>query len=80
VKAGPGTLAEPALTPEEAEALRPQTATSKKGRGGRRYLPVVFTEQRVAMLSSVLRSPRAAHRLQKGRGVKRTLVTEELRA
>ncbi len=33
--------------------------TSKKGRGGRRYLPLAFTEQGVAMLSSVLRSPRA---------------------
>ena len=33
--------------------------TSKKGRGGRRYLPFVFTEQGVAMLSSVLRSGRA---------------------
>ena len=30
-----------------------------KGRGGRRYLPYVFTEQGVAMLSSVLRSKRA---------------------
>jgi len=29
------------------------------GRGGRRYLPYVFTEQGVAMLSSVLRSKRA---------------------
>jgi hypothetical protein len=29
------------------------------GRGGRRYLPYAFTEQGVAMLSSVLRSPRA---------------------
>lgn len=33
--------------------------TSKEGRGGRRYLPLAFTEQGVAMLSSVLRSPRA---------------------
>ncbi len=32
---------------------------SSKGRGGRRYLPYVFTEQGVAMLSSVLRSKRA---------------------
>ncbi len=39
--------------------LRSQFATSKKGRGGRRYLPLVFTEQGVAMLSSVLRSKRA---------------------
>ncbi len=31
------------LTREEAEALRSQSATSKPGRGGRRYLPMVFT-------------------------------------
>jgi len=36
-------------------ALRSQIATSK-GRGGRRYLPYVFTEQGVAMLSAVLHS------------------------
>jgi len=30
-------------------------------KGGRRYLPYVFTEQGVAMLSSILRSKRAAH-------------------
>jgi hypothetical protein len=42
------------------ESLRSQFGTSK-GRGGRRYLPYVFTEQGVAMLSSVLRSPRAVH-------------------
>src|SRR3989337_836613 len=45
------------LTSEEAESLRSQIATSK--RGGRRYLPYVFTEQGVAMLSSVLNSERA---------------------
>lgn len=28
----------------------------KEGRGGRRYLPYVFTEQGIAMLSAVLRS------------------------
>jgi hypothetical protein len=33
---------------------------AKKGRGGRRNLPYAFTEQGVAMLSSVLRSPTAA--------------------
>ncbi len=33
--------------------------TSKSGRGGRRHPPYVFTEQDVAMLSSVLRSRRA---------------------
>lgn len=46
---------------EEKEILRSQSVTSKSGEGsgGRRYLPYVFTEQGVAMLSSVLRSPRA---------------------
>jgi hypothetical protein len=48
------------LTVEEAGALRFQSGISKvAGRGGRRYLPYVFTEQGVAMLSSVLRSRRA---------------------
>jgi hypothetical protein len=47
------------LTPEEVERLRSQFATSKTGPGGRRYRPYVFTEQGVAMLSSVLHSERA---------------------
>ncbi|MBW2741845.1 MAG: ORF6N domain-containing protein [Deltaproteobacteria bacterium] len=47
------------VTGEEAEVLRCQTGISKPGRGGRRYLPYVFTEQGVAMLSSVLNSKRA---------------------
>jgi hypothetical protein len=47
------------LTPREYESLRSQTVTSKTGRGGRRYRPYAFTEQGVAMLSSVLRSARA---------------------
>ena len=42
-----------------APALRSQIVISKKGRGGRRYRPYAFTEQGVAMLSSVLRSTRA---------------------
>jgi hypothetical protein len=46
------------LTQDELDSLRSQIVTSK-GRGGRRYLPYVFTEQGVAMLSSVLRSKRA---------------------
>ncbi len=37
------------LTESEAYLLRSQFATSKKGRGGRRYLPYVFTEQGVAI-------------------------------
>jgi len=47
------------LTPEDAESLRSQFATSNRGRGGRRYLPYAFTEQGVAMLSGVLHSRRA---------------------
>jgi len=47
------------LTESEAHLLRSQFATSKGGRGGRRYLPYAFTEQGVAMLSSVLNSGRA---------------------
>jgi hypothetical protein len=41
------------------KALRSQFAISKTGRGGRRYLAYAFTEQGVAMLSSVLSSERA---------------------
>lgn len=48
------------LTPEEFEVLRSQTVTSKtETRGGTQYAPMAFTEQGVAMLSSVLNSPRA---------------------
>ena len=58
------------LTKEEAELSRSQFATSNvnsinltsqivisNGRGGQRYLPYAFTENGIAMLSSVLRSP-----------------------
>ena len=45
------------LTREEYENLRSQIATSSWG--GRRYLPNVFTDYGVAMLSSVLNSDRA---------------------
>jgi len=48
------------LSKEEANVLRFQIGMSKpRGRGGRRYLPYAFTEQGVAMLSSVLNSRRA---------------------
>ena len=48
------------LETAEADSLRSQFATLKKGRGEhRKYSPMAFTEQGVAMLSSVLRSPRA---------------------
>ncbi len=46
------------LSEDEFENLRLHSGTSSSW-GGRRYLPYAFTEQRVAMLSSVLRSPRA---------------------
>lgn len=47
------------LSAEEFANLRSQTVTSSGGHGGRRSAPYVFTEQGVAMLSSVLGSPRA---------------------
>jgi hypothetical protein len=55
------------LTPQEVTNLRFHSGTSSlrwqfgtsRGWGGRRYLPYAFTEQGVAMLSSVLRSVRA---------------------
>jgi hypothetical protein len=47
------------LTPQEVANLRSQIVISSSAHGGRRYLPYVFTEQGVAMLSSVLQSGRA---------------------
>ena len=47
------------LSDEETKLLRSQIVISNRGRGGRRYLPYVFTEQGVAMLSTVLNSERA---------------------
>ncbi len=48
------------LTADEEERLRSQIVILKTGRGGhRKYPPYAFTEQGVAMLSSVLNSPRA---------------------
>ena len=47
------------LSKVEFENLKSQFATSTKGHGGRRYMPYVFTEQGVAMLSSVLNSETA---------------------
>jgi hypothetical protein len=63
------------LTADDLITLRSQIATSNgmvltsqivtsndtADRGGRRYLPYVFTEQGVAMLSGVLKSDRAVH-------------------
>jgi hypothetical protein len=48
------------ITKEEFDVLRFQIGTSNgKGSGGRRYLPYVFTEPGIAMLSSVLNSPQS---------------------
>ena len=47
------------LTSKEFNSLISQFATSKVKRGGTRKLPFAFTEQGVAMLSSVLRSEKA---------------------
>lgn len=46
------------LSEDEWAALRP---LDRKGRGGRRTLPYAFTQEGVAMLSSVLRSDRAVY-------------------
>ena len=59
------------LSAAEADGLRFHFETSKPGRGGRRYLPYAFTEQGVAMLSSVLRSVRA---VQVNIGIMRAFV------
>lgn len=47
------------LKAEEHEALLFQIGIANRGRGGRKTPPYAFTEQGVAMLSSVLRSPQA---------------------
>lgn len=48
------------ISNEVEENLRSQSVTSN-GRGGRRYMPYVFTEHGTVMLASVLNSPRAVH-------------------
>lgn len=45
------------LSAKEVANLRSQFATSKEGRGGRRYPPYAFTEHGAVMLASVLNSP-----------------------
>jgi hypothetical protein len=47
------------LTQAEFSALRSRIATSNGGRGGRRYLPRVFTEHGALMAATILNSPRA---------------------
>ena len=48
------------LSEQDITNLRCQIGTSSSSYGGRRYRPLVFTEQGVAMLSSVLQSKEAA--------------------
>jgi hypothetical protein len=47
------------LSDQELANLRSQIGISNSSHGGRRYNPLVFTEQGIAMLSTVLRSERA---------------------
>lgn len=47
------------LNQQENENLRSQIGISSLAYGGRRYLPYAFTQEGVAMLSGVLKSPRA---------------------
>ena len=47
------------LSKEEFDSLRSHFVTSNEGRGGRRYLPFVFTEHGALMAANVLNSPRA---------------------
>jgi ORF6N domain len=44
------------LSTEEVQTLRSQSATSNRGRGGRRYRPFVFSEHGAVMLTTVLNS------------------------
>jgi hypothetical protein len=59
------------LTQQEFTDLKSQIVTSKSARGGTQKLAWVFTEHGVAMLSSVLRSPRA---VQVNIGIMRAFV------
>ena len=56
---GSGNLPGPERAQGEAQSLRSQSATSKKGRGGIRRLPYAFTEHGAVMAANVLQSPAA---------------------
>jgi hypothetical protein len=47
------------LTKAEWENLTFENGISSQQHGGRRFMPYAFTEQGVAMLASVLKSPKA---------------------
>jgi hypothetical protein len=49
------------ITAKDYEGLRSQIVTSKKSRGGRRYMPYAFTEHGAIMAATVLNSERAVH-------------------
>ena len=59
------------LSSEEFAALRYHFGTSKTQKGGYRFLPMAFTEQGIAMLSSVLRSSKS---IQVNIAIMRTFV------
>ena len=52
------------LSKEEFDDWRSQIVTSNSDKMGLRYKPMAFTEQGVAMLSSVLKSPKTARSLK----------------
>lgn len=58
-KSANSSLTSESQTVNSSISLRSQFVTSKERRGGRRFRPYVFTEQGIAMLSSVLRSKHA---------------------
>jgi hypothetical protein len=45
------------LSEEEANSLRSQSVTSNVSRGGRRYLPLAFTEEGAVMAANIFNSP-----------------------
>ena len=62
------------LTDEEFQSLKSQSATSNKGRGGRRHPPTAFTEHGVVMAATILSSPQA---ISATRLIVRTFVAAE---
>ena len=80
------TAAEAADVAAAGADLRSQTATSKDGRGGRRFLPFAFTEHGAIMAANVLNSRQAVEasvhvvrafvRLRQWMGAQRELATK----
>ncbi len=67
------------LSKEEFKHWRSQFVTSNGDKMGLRYTPMAFTEQGVAMLSSVLNSKRAIEvNIQIMRTIRKTIVSNEM--